>query len=141
MKQIMLVGEIACGKTTLCQAINGAKIEYKKTQSIEVVNCTIDTPGEYLEHRSLLRGLMITAVDMDIVVFVQSAANCRFLFSPGQVTAFPVPVIGVITKIDIATDEDRQQAREMLQLAGVETIFEVSAKEGTGINELLRFLE
>ena len=38
MKKIMLIGHIACGKTTLCQRLNGLKQEYKKTQTIEVIN-------------------------------------------------------------------------------------------------------
>ena len=29
MKRIMLIGHIACGKTTLCQRLNGRKQEYK----------------------------------------------------------------------------------------------------------------
>ena len=55
MKRIILVGPTASGKTTLCQRLNGLEQVYKKTQAIEVVNCTIDTPGEHLEHRSFLQ--------------------------------------------------------------------------------------
>ena len=68
MKKIMLVGTVGCGKTTLCQKLNGIEQKYKKTQAIEVVNQTIDTPGEYFEHRSFLRSLMVTAVDVDLVL-------------------------------------------------------------------------
>ena len=56
MKRILLVGTIGCGKTTLCQALNGMALEYKKTQAIEVVNTTIDTPGEYLEKKRAFAG-------------------------------------------------------------------------------------
>lgn len=61
MKRIMLAGTVACGKTTLCQRLNGLEQTYKKTQSLEVVGTTIDTPGEYLEHRAFLRGLVTKA--------------------------------------------------------------------------------
>ena len=54
MKKVLLVGSVACGKTTLAQRLNGLVRSYKKTQSIEVIGHTIDTPGEYLERRSLL---------------------------------------------------------------------------------------
>ena len=57
MKKIMLIGHIACGKTTLCQRLNGLKQEYKKTQVIEVINHTIDTPGEYTEVHTLAAAL------------------------------------------------------------------------------------
>ena len=52
MKRVLLVGSVSCGKTTLCQRLNGAIRQYKKTQTIEVMGQTIDTPGEYLERRS-----------------------------------------------------------------------------------------
>ena len=34
MKKIILVGTVACGKTTLCQRLNGLDISYKKTQAL-----------------------------------------------------------------------------------------------------------
>ena len=87
MKKILLVGSVACGKTTLCQRINGMEQVYKKTQALEVINQTIDTPGEYLEHRSLLRALVVTAVDVEQVLFVLDPTQSRYMFSPGQATA------------------------------------------------------
>ncbi|MBR5545840.1 MAG: EutP/PduV family microcompartment system protein [Clostridia bacterium] len=140
MKKIMLIGHIACGKTTLCQRLNGLKQEYKKTQTIEVINHTIDTPGEYLEHRALLRSLTVTSVDVDVALFLQDATSERFLFSPGQSMAFPIPVIGVVTKTDIATPEQTAQAVELLELAGAERIFCVSSINGDGMDELIQYL-
>ncbi|MCR4805057.1 MAG: EutP/PduV family microcompartment system protein, partial [Clostridia bacterium] len=40
-----MVGNVACGKTTLLQAMAGQELAYKKTQSIEVVAGHIDSPG------------------------------------------------------------------------------------------------
>ena len=57
MKKIILIGNVACGKTTICQYLNHMEIKYKKTQALEVYNTTIDTPGEYLENRGYLRSL------------------------------------------------------------------------------------
>ena len=51
MKKIILAGHVACGKTTLCQCLNGMEMQYKKTQALEVINTTIDTPGEYLQSK------------------------------------------------------------------------------------------
>ena len=141
MKRIILIGHTACGKTTLCQRINGKKVEYKKTQAIEVINCTIDTPGEYLEHRSFLRGLMVTAVETEVALFVQDATSDRFMFSPGQSAAFPVEVVGVVTKTDIANDQQIKDAVSLLKLAGANPVFCVSAVQGTGMEELLSYLE
>ena len=47
MKKLIFIGNIACGKTTLCQRLNGMEMSYKKTQALEVIHETIDTPGEY----------------------------------------------------------------------------------------------
>ncbi|MBR7149901.1 MAG: EutP/PduV family microcompartment system protein, partial [Oscillospiraceae bacterium] len=130
MKKVMMVGNIACGKTTLCQSLNGLKQEYKKTQALEVIHKTIDTPGEYLEHRSFLQALMVTAVEADQALFVQDATQERFMFSPGQAASFPIPVAGVVSKADMATEKQIAQARELLALAGADPIFIVSARSG-----------
>ena len=141
MKKIILVGSVACGKTTLCQRLNGLKQDYKKTQALEVVNHTIDTPGEYLEPRSYLRNLMVTAVDTEAVLFLLDPTQERYMYSPGQASAFSVPVIGVVTKTDLATQKQISQARELLELAGADPIFEISSIEGTGMDALIAFLE
>lgn len=141
MKKIMLVGHVACGKTTLCQRLNGLNQEYKKTQALEVINHTIDTPGEYLEHRSFMRSLTVTAVEVDLVLFLQDATSERFLFSPGQSVAFPIPVIGVVTKTDIATPEQTAQAVELLELAGADPVFCISSISGEGMEALIDYLK
>ena len=140
MKKIILIGHVACGKTTLCRKLNGLDNTYKKTQAIEVINQTIDTPGEYLEHRSFVRSLIVTAVECDLAIFVQDATAERFMFSPGMASAFPIPVAGIVTKTDIATDEQVTQAHELLQLAGAENVFHISAVTGQGMEELIEFL-
>lgn len=141
MKKLILIGNVACGKTTLCQKLNGLEQVYKKTQAVEVIARTIDTPGEYLEHRSFLQGLIAMSVEVDQAFFVQDATQERFMYSPGQAFAFPVPVAGVISKVDVASEKEIAQARELLELTGANPIFEVSAKDGTGIEELLVFLQ
>lgn len=140
MRRVILVGHVACGKTTLCQRLNGLKQVYKKTQALEVINQTIDTPGEYLEHRSFLRALVVTSVEADLVLFVQDASQERFLFSPGQAASFPLPVAGVVSKIDLASQDQINNAAELLALAGADPVFSVSAQTGQGIPELLDFL-
>jgi len=141
MKKVILVGTVACGKTTLCQCLNGLELSYKKTQALEVIHQTIDTPGEYLEHRSFMRSLTVTAVEADLVLFLQDATSERFLFSPGQSVAFPIPVIGVVTKTDIATKEQTAQAVELLELAGADPVFCISSISGEGMDELIDYLK
>ena len=141
MKKVMLIGSSTCGKTTLCQRLNGLTIEYQKTQTIGVINNTIDTPGEYLENRQLYKGIIVTAADSDLIMFLQDATDERFRFSPGQAALFSMPVIGGVSKIDIATQQQIDDAVELLELAGCEKIFLTSAVTGEGTKELLEFLE
>lgn len=141
MKKVILVGTVACGKTTLCQRLNGMECSYKKTQALEVINHTIDTPGEYLEQRSFLRALIVSSVEADMVLFVLDPTQERYMFSPGQASSFPLPVAGVITKRELATPKQLEQAKELLELAGAYPVFAVSSFTGEGIQELLDFLD
>ena len=81
MKKIILIGNVACGKTTICQYLNHMEIKYKKTQALEVYNTTIDTPGEYLENRDYLRSLMLTTKETDKDVLVQDDSIDQFYYS------------------------------------------------------------
>ena len=108
MKKVLMVGNVACGKTTLLQALDNQPLEYKKTQSIEVIAGNIDSPGEYLERRVNLQNLLVTSVDTDLVLFLMDPTQDRYMYSGGQAMAFPVPVAGVITKKDLATEEQLQ---------------------------------
>lgn len=142
MKKIMLMGRVSCGKTTLCQRLAGEELTYRKTQTIQVVGDAIDTPGEYVENRALMRGLTVTAVDADAVLFLQDCTDTEFRFSPGQASMYGRPVIGVITKVDMA-DNPRliSQSTELLELAGADPIFQLSAVSGQGVSELVDYIE
>ena len=63
------------------------------------------------------------------------------MFAPGQASAFPVPVAGVVSKADLASPEQIRQAAELLELAGASPVFVVSAHTGEGIDALRAFLE
>lgn len=102
MKRVIMVGHVACGKTTLSQRLNGLKQTYQKTQALEFLQNSIDTPGEYLERRSLVHALMVTSVEADVALFIHDATAERFMFAPGLAGSFPIPVIGVVNKIDCA---------------------------------------
>jgi len=80
-------------------------------------------------------------VEADLVLFLQDATSERFLFSPGQSVAFPIPVIGVVTKTDIATKEQTAQAVELLELAGADPIFCISSISGDGMDALIDYLK
>ena len=140
MKKILLEGTISSGKTTLCQVLNGNDIECKKTMEIEVRDTIIDTPGEYLENRAFRKALYVASVECEMILFLQDASDDKFCYSPSIAQRFCIPVIGVVTKIDISTPEQIERARQLLELAGVSEIYEVSALTGEGIEKLKEIL-
>lgn len=141
MKKIIVAGNVASGKTTLCQALNGMKIEYKKTQSVEVIQSMIDTPGEYFQHRKFLRALISSAADTEVMLFVVDSMQEQSCLRSGLASTFLMDVVGVITKTDISTAEQIERAKELLHLAGTEKVFPVSAVTGEGMNLLLEYLD
>ena len=131
MKRVIMIGRVSCGKTTLCQRLVGDPLVYKKTQTVEIIGQAIDTPGEYAENRRLMRGLTVTAVDADLIVFLQSCVDGECSFSPGPASMFGAPAVGVVTQTDLAPDEASKAQK----------VFLVSSVTGEGIVEFAEFLQ
>lgn len=142
MKKIMLIGKHAVGKTTLCQMLHNLSMDYKKTQAIELYDFAIDTPGEYIENRFYHKALIVTAADCDIVALVQQCADKEAYFPPGFGSIFPKPVVGIVTKCDLAkNEEDILQAETLLQNAGACQIFYISNQDKNSARGLIRMME
>jgi ethanolamine utilization protein EutP len=141
MKRAILIGKTGSGKTTLIQRAERRAITDRKTQMVLYDETFIDTPGEYVEMRSMYRALIITASDADVIAFVQSCTDAESRFAPGLASIFPKETIGIVTKTDMSADgQDVRRARGILELAGAERIFEVSALRDTGMDELTDYL-
>ncbi|MFZ5975513.1 MAG: EutP/PduV family microcompartment system protein [Bacillota bacterium] len=140
MKRVMLMGCTGAGKTTLIQALRGEALVYGKTQAVDYVDRYIDTPGEFSENRWMRGYLQVAGSGADIIAFVQSATDTQAMFTNGYRSFFNAPVIGIVTKID-HPEADVEYAREMLELAGVEEIYPVSAFTQEGLIELRAVLE
>ena len=139
--RIVLMGRSAAGKTTLCQCINHEEIRYHKTQTVSIINQNmIDTPGEYLERRAYRGALMVTAADADTVVLVQDATEEGTMFPPAYASMFAKPVVGVVTKKDLADDERVEKAKKYLFMAGAQEVFVASGVTGEGVPELVESL-
>lgn len=141
MKKVIFVGAIGCGKTTLLQKLQGKELAYNKTQAVEFHDQIIDTPGEFIEHRNYYSALLTTAVSAQVIVLLASAIDKKQTFSPLFTSAFTKPCIGVITKIDLATEAEIELVKRQLQLAGVRKIFLISSVADQGITELCEYLE
>ncbi|MBP3311908.1 MAG: EutP/PduV family microcompartment system protein [Butyricicoccus sp.] len=140
-KRIILIGHSAAGKTTLCQYLSHEALKYCKTQTVQIINQSmIDTPGEYIERTYMRGALMVTATDADLIVLVQDATDHSTIFPPAYTSQYAKPAIGIVTKADLATDAEIEDAKRYLNLAGVQKIFVTSSVAGTGFEELTALL-
>ena len=122
MKRIILMGAIGCGKTTLCQALQGKELIYDKTQAVEFHTEMIDTPGEFILHRQYYNALNVTAAEADVIGLSKCCRNTTS-FSPGFGSIFPKEIIGILTKIDLAQDSQQLEiVRQQLKSAGATRI-------------------
>lgn len=142
-KRIMFVGRSQAGKTTLTQYMTMQALNYHKTQTIEIVDGhLIDTPGEYVEQRGFYGALSVTAANAEAIALVQSATEDGTMFAPGFGSMFcGKPVIGIITKLDIASKEQVERAGQYLALAGAGTRFQVSSVTGEGMDVLDQWMQ
>lgn len=139
MRKIIFMGRSECGKTTLKQALRGENIHYHKTQYIYHYDQIIDTPGEYCESKQLGRALALYSYEADMVGLLLSATEQYSLYSPGITASTNREVIGIVTKIDLP-EGNPDQAERWLRLTGCKKIFRVSAKAGTGLDELSAYI-
>lgn len=140
MKKIILMGRSECGKTTLTQALKGENITYQKTQYVNYYDGVIDTPGEYIQTKSLGYALALYAYEADVVGLLLSATEPFSLYPPNITCMVNREVIGIVTQID-RPGACPERAKRWLQLSGCKKIFLVSAKDQRGIGELLFYLK
>lgn len=84
---------------------------------------------------------MVAAADADVIVLVQDAIEKGTMFPPAYTSAFSKPVVGVVTKCDLARKEEIVSAKKYLVLAGADKIFETSSISGKGIDSLVAYLK
>jgi len=141
MKRMLLIGSVGCGKTTFLQRLQGLNQTYAKTQAIYTSDGVWDTPGEYIDSLWFKPALRQASMEVDLIVFLQSATAGVAKIPPMFTTFFTKPVIGIITKIDLATPAEIQHAREILELTGVREIFAVNSLTGEGFEPVVAALQ
>lgn len=140
MNKVILIGRSGSGKTTLTQALKNEPITYRKTQAVQRESFLIDTPGEYAESRQFGAALALYSYESDLVALVLSATESYSLYSPCVAAAANRYVFGIVTKID-APHANPALAKQWLRLAGCQKVFCVSAKTGSGLEQLRAFMQ
>ncbi len=139
MRKIMLIGRTGSGKTTITQALMGREMKYEKTQSLKFEDFVIDTPGEYIENKGYYKALIISAVDCDIIGFVQDALDKETVFPPNFSQILNKPAIGIITKSDLT--KDYGNAEFFLKEAGAKEMLYVNCKKKSTYNGIIGLLK
>lgn len=137
MAAVLMVGSIGAGKTTLTQRLTDRDIEYVKTQATYREGDVFDTPGEYLDGPFHKQALQLTSAEADIILFLLAADSGECRIPPGFSSFFTKPVVGVVTKIDQAEEDDIEVASSLLAQTGADPIIPVSAVTGEGMDDLI----
>ncbi|MGZ9585200.1 EutP/PduV family microcompartment system protein [Paenibacillus marinisediminis] len=116
MNRIMIIGSVGAGKSSLMHALFEDERPARKTQSLEYREWLIDTPGEYSENPLYYRSLMATSFEARLLVIVQDSTVRRMTLPPGFASGFPIPAIGILTKID-HPHADIALAEQLLRVA------------------------
>jgi GTP-binding protein Era len=153
-----IIGLPNAGKSTLLNAFVGQKLSivtpkaqttrhriagFYTDETMQIV--FLDTPGilepRYGLHRSMMQAVERSVTEADALVL---------LIDPWQVPAATLlerfkpygrQVLAVVNKADVAPEEKMQDAMSILQDAGFENRFAVSALTGTGLPELKTALQ
>ena len=121
--------------------LNAVRMLYTARDGIEYELNLIDTPGHVDFTYEVSRSLnacegAILVVDASQGIQAQTLSNLFLALDAG------LEIIPVLNKIDLPGAEPEKRAREIMDLIGAkrEEILAVSAKEGTGVPELLEAL-
>ncbi len=140
-KKVILIGATSAGKTTICQYLNDDALIYNKTQAVEIIGgVLLDTPGEFAERRSRFGMLQVTAADADVILFVKDPTEVGTVLPPVFSSMFAKPVVGVITKKDLADEEMIREAKYFLSEAGAKNVFVVCSITGEGFDDVINYI-
>jgi GTP-binding protein LepA len=121
--------------------LNAVRMSYRAADGEEYELNLIDTPGHVDFTYEVSRSLnacegAILVVDASQGIQAQTISNLFLAMDAG------LEIIPVLNKIDLPGAEPERRAREIMELIGAkrEEILAVSAKEGTGVPELLEEL-
>ena len=155
---VTVMGHVDHGKTTLLDTIRKAKVvegeaggitQHIGAYSVEVNGKTVafvDTPGHEAFTAMRARGAKVTDVVI-LVVAADDGVMPQTVEAVNHAKAAEVPIIVAINKIDKPDAEPEKIKRELSEIGllsedwGGDTLFaEVSAKQNTGITELLELI-
>lgn len=134
-KRIMIIGPGKSGKTTLAACLEDSG-DIRRVQNMVYRKVTLDTPGAYLESPWMHHHLIAAAQDASCVVMTADAKGKREVYPPGFAKAFRVPVIGVITRCDLAEGDCKGASRQLMRAGIKPPFYEISIHDTESIEKL-----
>ena len=137
--RVMAIGPVGAGKSTLLRALDLCGDVVRKTQNVEFHAEAVDTPGEAFEIPYLYHMLITSSTKASLILLLADPTRKR-AFPARFAQCMRAPVVGVVSKIDIAAADSADRAEKNLRHCGVRRVFRVSSITGDGIGELRAFL-
>ncbi len=131
----MIIGPGKSGKTALAACLEDSS-DIRRVQNMVYRKVTLDTPGAYLESPWMHKHLIAAAQDASCVVMTVDANGKREVYPPGFAKAFRVPVIGVITRCDLADGDVGGAARQLIRAGIQPPLYEISIHDKESIEKL-----
>ena len=135
----MVVGPVGAGKSTLLKALGLRDPPVRKTESVEFYSAAVDTPGEAFEIPTLYHMLIMSSMKASLILLLADPTK-RKRFPSRFALSMRAPSVGVVTKIDAASEEQIESAEKALLQCGVKKIFRLSSKTGEGMDDFRSFL-
>ncbi|CCO07720.1 EutP/PduV family microcompartment system protein [Desulforamulus hydrothermalis] len=139
-KRIMIVGPTQSGKSTLANFLNDTDRPLKKTQDVIYGKYTIDTPGSYIETPYMYRYLIATAQGASCILLLVDQTKPFAAYPPAFAKTFTCPVIGVVTRVDLAGQNARLCMQQLQRIGVKEPFFRVSVKDAASLRALKEYL-
>ena len=136
----MVIGPTRCGKTTLINGLNDYTGTIRRTQDTIYGKHTIDVPSSYIENTGMYKHLIAIAQDASHVLILVDQSKPTEVYSPGFAKVFRCPVIGVITKVDLMSENEDLCIRQLKQIGVPEPYFKYSSIDETSISTLKEYL-
>ena len=137
--RVMAIGPVGAGKSTLLARLGLRGGPAKKTGGVEYHAEAVDTPGEAFEIPTLYHMLIMSSTKASVVLLLADPTRKR-RFPARFALSMRAPIVGIVSKIDIATPENILRAEKTLAQSGVRKIFRVSSLTGEGIPDLESYL-
>ncbi|SFA99373.1 EutP/PduV family microcompartment system protein [Clostridium frigidicarnis] len=139
-KRIMVIGPSRCGKTTLVNVLNDYEGPLRRTPDLIYGENTIDVPGAYIENAWMYKHIIAISQDASHILILVDHSNCTEIYPYGFAKCFRCPVIGVITKCDLISENEEKCLQQLKDIGVSEPYFHISFPMGTEIDALKKYL-